>query len=302
MHNLLLGLLKWHCKRFWLMSDADDEKEPAGVSKKEQEDVKSAAKEPLPNDLPSALPHLSASKGKAKAARVIQKGKNASDEGETTEATAVPFIDLLLGSSTDSSDTDFVPQVASAEWGGDWVPPAEGKIIFDHDALLYINSLLPKLQIPTWIKRAIPVLGKASFGRLKADEWRNLFTIQLPLILPPYWNDQDPVSQSLLHNFADLVSLVNLALKRTMNADRVEQYLHHTRRYIESSILLFPEITLAPNHHMAFHIAKGLQGFGPCRAWWSFSMERLMSQVLKSTGNNRLGKCFPVNWHILGAH
>ena len=41
---------------------------------------------------------------------------------------------------------------------------------------------------------------------------------------------------------------------------------------------------------MAFHLADCLQRFGPCRAWWSFSMERLMAQVLKSSGNNRLGK------------
>ncbi|KAH9459083.1 hypothetical protein Pst134EA_019234 [Puccinia striiformis f. sp. tritici] len=37
---------------------------------------------------------------------------------------------------------------------------------------------------------------------------------------------------------------------------------------------------------MAFHLAVSLKRFGPSRAWWSFSMERLMGHVLKSTGNN----------------
>ncbi|KAI7948526.1 hypothetical protein MJO29_010191 [Puccinia striiformis f. sp. tritici] len=41
---------------------------------------------------------------------------------------------------------------------------------------------------------------------------------------------------------------------------------------------------------MAFHLAVSLKRFGPSRAWWSFSMERLMGHVLKSTGNNGIGQ------------
>ncbi|KNZ53993.1 hypothetical protein VP01_3080g1 [Puccinia sorghi] len=106
------------------------------------------------------------------------------------------------------------------------------------------------------------LVGKASFGKLKADEWRNLFTLQLPLILPAYWNDADPASQSLIHKFADLVSLVNLALKRSMNFQRVDD-CHHIHSYIKSSLIIFPESKLVPNHHMAFHLADCLQKFGP---------------------------------------
>ncbi|KNZ54367.1 hypothetical protein VP01_2964g6 [Puccinia sorghi] len=144
---------------------------------------------------------------------------------------------------------------------------------------------LKKVHIPTWIERAIPVLGKASFGRLKADEWRNLFTVQLPLILPLLWT----ASKALLHNFEHLVSLVNLALKRSINNERINKYRSHLSKYMESSLILFPDSPVAPNHHMAFHLADCLDSFGPCRAWWSFSMERLMGQILKSTSNNHVG-------------
>ncbi|KAI7944112.1 hypothetical protein MJO28_011640 [Puccinia striiformis f. sp. tritici] len=286
MHNLLLGLPKWHCQRFWLMADKDDEPKPGVLSSKELRDLEEAAESDLPQNLASNLSQLHTKKG----ARASKKGAQASKHTDADAEEQVAFRDLLLGSSTDLSDAEFVPNVASAEWGGEWVPPSEGKIVFDRTALSHINSLLPEIHIPTWIKRAIPVLGKASFGRLKADEWRNLFTLQLLLILPTYWNNGDPASQSLLHNFSNLVSLVTLALKRSMNHSSIEQYRHHIHRYIESSLLLFPDVTLAPNHHMAFHLADCLKKFGPCRAWWSFSMERLMAQVLKSSGNNRLGE------------
>ncbi|KNF05836.1 hypothetical protein PSTG_01233 [Puccinia striiformis f. sp. tritici PST-78] len=43
---------------------------------------------------------------------------------------------------------------------------------------------------------------------------------------------------------------------------------------------------------MAFHLADSLKQFGSSRAWWSFSMERLMGHVLKSTGNNWIAIAF----------
>jgi hypothetical protein len=265
MHNLLLGLLKWQLQRFWLMADVDDEEDPKSVSKAERKNLEKDAKKSVESRRES-LPSPDV------------------DESEV-------FLNILLGSVTDPSDVDFEPSGGTHEWGGEWVPPSAGKVIFDRPVLAHVNRCLKRICIPTWIKRAVPVLGKASFGRLKADEWRNLFTIQLPLIMPFIWNDNHSASESLLHNFAHLVSLVNLATKRTMNTEHVRKYRHHIHEYIKSCIILFPDTKLAPNHHMAFHLADCLDWLGPSRAWWSFSMERLMAQVLKSTGNNRLGLC-----------
>ncbi|KAI7958407.1 hypothetical protein MJO29_006624 [Puccinia striiformis f. sp. tritici] len=150
--------------------------------------------------------------------------------------------------------------------------------------------MLPRIHIPTWIKRAIPVLGKASFGRLKADEWRNLFTIQLTLVLPALWKECEPKTQSLLHNFAHLVSLVNIALASSTSTSCIAAYRHHIKSYVQSCLVLFDGIGLAPNHHMAFHLADSLERFGPSRAWWSFPMERLMGNVLKAPDNNQHGE------------
>ncbi|POW23176.1 hypothetical protein PSHT_00352 [Puccinia striiformis] len=41
---------------------------------------------------------------------------------------------------------------------------------------------------------------------------------------------------------------------------------------------------------MAIHLAECLEKFGPVRSWWTFPLERLMGQVLKSTYNNHLGE------------
>jgi hypothetical protein len=266
MHNLLLGLLKWHCQRFWIMSDTDDEKPPKCVPVRELRELEKE----LENE-----PHQ-------------QPPEPINERPPTPPPEGIPFEDILFGTITDPSDTNFT--LSNFEWDGSWVPPSAGKIVFDTNVLSYINLHLKKIHIPTWIKRAIPVLGKASFGSLKADEWRNLFTIQLPLILPVLWNTPDASSKSLLHNFAHLVSLVNLALKRSMSKAHISKYRHHLQKYLETCLILFPDTPLAPNHHMANHLAEGLEKFGPCRAWWSFSMERLMGNILKTTSNNRPGE------------
>lgn len=163
MHNLLLGLLKWNCQRFWQMADKDDNKYPGEVSPQERADLRADGNTNHPAS---------------------------STSPPTVEVSSEIFLDVL-GSTTDSTDDDYVLLIEGGEWGGKWLPPPDSKIIFDGKLLQKINLMLKRIHIPTWIKQAIPVLGKASFGRLKADEWRNLFTVQLPLLLPHLWGDGD---------------------------------------------------------------------------------------------------------------
>lgn len=190
-----------------------------------------------------------------------------------------------------SSDEEEYDPLGDPGWNSKWISTPD-EVIFDHRMLQMLNSLIPRIHIPTWIKRAIPVIGKASFGKLKADEWRNLFTIQLPLTLIPLWSGRDHSKTALLKNFCHLVSLVNLALKRTMNSDLIQKYRYHVQEYLRSSAQLFEHCNLAPNHHMAVHLADCLERFGPVRAWWSFPFERLMGTILKGCHNNHIGRSF----------
>jgi lantibiotic modifying enzyme len=158
--------------------------------------------------------------------------------------------------------------------------------------LQQVNCLLPRLNIPSWIKGAVPVLGKASYGKFKADEWRTLFLIQLPLILVKIWGGPHCAHVSLLQNFSHLVAAVYLALKRSMTEARISMYLHHIEQYLSSSRIMFPNCPLAPNHHLSMHIGKLLSNLGPVQAWWLFPMERLMGEILQSTHNNRIETIF----------
>lgn len=205
------------------------------------------------------------------------------------EESGAGINDAIFSNDSSSSDYDFNPFNDSG-WKGEWHAPPLDDIIFNASILRYINTILPKIHTPTWIKRPIPVLGKASFGKLKADEWRSLITIQLPLILIPFWSGKDHIKKSLLKNFVHLVSLINLGLKRVMNDLHIKGYRYHIRSYLESSILMFQHCKLAPNHHMSVHLSDCLERFGPVRAWWSFPFERLMGKILKAGHNNHISK------------
>lgn len=269
MHNLLLGLLSWHLCRFWSMSDVKNEEENLPyISTTELWNLMDEHTRPLPTKTYASN---------------ITKDKDDDDD----EQAQMPE-DTSFSNNTSTSDEDFDPLNADG-WNGKWEAPPFEEVIFDAQMLQKINSLLPQIRIPSWVKRAIPVLGKASFGKLKADEWRNLFCIQLPLTLIPIWSGKDHVKNSLLQNFCHLVSLVNLALKRSVTEDHISQYSYHIQKYLEGSLVLFEHCNLAPNHHMAIHLADCLERFGPVRAWWSFVFERLMGSILQGCHNNHLG-------------
>lgn len=210
-------------------------------------------------------------------------------ESNDHDGDGINIINVSFGSNTSSSDEDF-NLLDDLGWKGKWEAPPFEDVIFDAAMLERINSRLKHIHIPSWIKRALPVSGKASFGKLKADEWRNLFSIQLPLILVPIWAHQNCETTSLLKNFLHLVSLVNLALKREMTSEIIRSYEKHIQTYLEGCLELFQHCGLAPNHHMALHLTELLEDFGPVRTWWSFFFERLMGSILKGCHNNHISE------------
>ncbi|CAH7681974.1 hypothetical protein PPACK8108_LOCUS14657 [Phakopsora pachyrhizi] len=125
--------------------------------------------------------------------RPLQNGSDVSGktspESEIDEPT---FLEQNLSSNTDTSDFDFeAPDLGTDGWAGPWVwvQPPNNEAVFGPSMLKKINLYLPRIHTPTSIQNPIPVLGRASHGKLKADEWRHLFTVQLSLLLPVFWND-----------------------------------------------------------------------------------------------------------------
>lgn len=122
-------------------------------------------------------------------------------------------------------------------------------------------------------------LGDAAYGKLKADVWRTLGTVHLPLSLIVLWHkpiDGDPRSlccKKILSVTLSLLCAVITASSHVTSPVHADAYLQHMTDYITGIKDLFPEYSLVPNHHMALHIAEYLRLFGPVHSWWTFPFE-----------------------------
>lgn len=158
-----------------------------------------------------------------------------------------------------------------------------------------IWSDIEKLLTPTWVTSVPPKLGDPNHGKLKADQWRALGTIHLPVSLIHLWsttNDNDPRSMRLhkiLEVTMSLVSAVVIATSYTTSPSHTEAYLHHMLRYLNGIRELFPEYDLRPNHHMALHIHEYLLLFGPVHSWWTFPFERMIGLLQRMHHNGKIG-------------
>ena len=163
-----------------------------------------------------------------------------------------------------------------------------------------IKDVIRNTTVPSWINSVPYNYGEAKAGTMKADEWRNLSTIFLPLELISMWgigsqqpldnlNDASRLRQILDHTML-LVSATSLACMRTMTKARSDAYIQCMTEYIKQLPLLHPGANLKPKHHMSMHLPFFFQLFGPARSWWTFPFERLIGQIQRLLSNHKMGK------------
>ncbi|KAJ7153761.1 hypothetical protein C8R46DRAFT_912426 [Mycena filopes] len=167
-------------------------------------------------------------------------------------------------------------------------------------------SDISKTIKPSWVtSMPAQVGGSASGGKLKADQWRVLGTIYMPLTLGRLWTTSDPLSKQreALDLTMHLVSAVILAASRETSTAVATAYHQHMLEYRKGLQTLFPNYECHPNHHMALHITECLLLFGPVHGWWTFPFERVIGSLERIPTNYRPGEIipqlFPVGGHFL---
>ena len=160
-----------------------------------------------------------------------------------------------------------------------------------------IQQVIRETEVPSWLNSVPRNYGDTGAGVYKADEWRNLSTIFLPIALIFLWgkgaSHPSPVIAARLRRILDhtmlLVSAVSLACMRTMTPSRSAAYLEYMTRYIHDFLDIYVDIKPRPNMHMAMHIPHFLRLFGPVRSWWCFPFERLIGQIQRLLSNHKFG-------------
>ena len=165
------------------------------------------------------------------------------------------------------------------------------------EVMARIREVIQNMDTPSWLSSVPHNFGASAAGSLKADEWRTMTTVYLPIALISLWGWRashltqpaaDHLKRVLDHTMA-LVSTVSLACMRTMMQARMNAYLRCLKSWVSDLHILHPNATHRPNCHMAFHIYDFLRLFGPVRSWWCFPFERLIGQLQRLPHNHKHG-------------
>jgi len=175
--------------------------------------------------------------------------------------------------------------------------------ILTKEEVMEIQSDIRKLIRPSWLTSVPANLGQASHGKLKADQWRALGTIFLPVSLLRLWSnvksDDNMLSGTnsrsirclkILEITLHLVSAVTVATSRTTSSTHAAAYFQHMLAYLEGLKELFPDYKFTANHHFALHLYEFIKFFGPVHSWWTFPFERVIGMLQRISTNYKLGK------------
>ena len=162
----------------------------------------------------------------------------------------------------------------------------------------HLRSDISNMITPSWLTSIPTNLGEANHGKLKADQWRTLGTVYLPVSLVRLWDPDslkaldDHRSQQcakLLSVTLSLISAIIIASSRTTSREKANLYFYHMTNYVKGLRELFPRYKLRPNHHMALHLGEYLHFYGPIYSWWAFPFERLIGMLQRIPNNFQNG-------------
>ena len=93
--------------------------------------------------------------------------------------------------------------------------------------LARIQDVVRSAITPAWISNPPADVGLPRAGTLKADHWRTMFTIHIPLALLSLWKESSPIAAQNAHQMASvlltsmhLTCAVIMMTKNTLTAQR----------------------------------------------------------------------------------
>ncbi|KAF9021597.1 hypothetical protein BDP27DRAFT_1195416, partial [Rhodocollybia butyracea] len=159
-----------------------------------------------------------------------------------------------------------------------------------------IHQAIRKIIVPSWVSKPPFDVGLPRAGNLKADAWRTLFEIYVPLALLSIWQPDSPISAesttsmaSALDTAMHLTCATLMMTKETLTSRHREQFRHSLGKHIDGLKESFPGFEL-PSHHLAFHIYDFMDRFSNVRNWWCFPGERLIGKLRRIPINHKIGQ------------
>ncbi|OSD08116.1 hypothetical protein PYCCODRAFT_1358106 [Trametes coccinea BRFM310] len=142
-----------------------------------------------------------------------------------------------------------------------------------------------RMQLPSWINPAPRGFGTSPRGKLSADQWRTIGTINFPITLIRTWGLEEGKRLEFLENFLDLVEAMETLGLMEVDDGHIAEVDRLLKRYLDRAKELYKGCKVQPNHHLALHLSMFLVLFGPVHSWRAFAFERF-NYMLQSLNLN----------------
>jgi len=158
-----------------------------------------------------------------------------------------------------------------------------------------IHKALEEVVVPLGITKPPFNVGLPAAGTLKADNWRVLFEIHVPLALLSLWGEGSPIAADHVADMAGALetamfltcAILDMAKRRPTLQDRT-RFRDCYRRHIECLKAHFPGFAI-PSHHLVFHIFDYMELYGSVHNFWCYAGERLVGKFQKIPHNHKTG-------------
>ncbi|KAF5359925.1 hypothetical protein D9758_013986 [Tetrapyrgos nigripes] len=130
------------------------------------------------------------------------------------------------------------------------------------EVLQRLQQAISEVTTPTWVTKpqAPPNVGRKKAGTLKADHWRTIFVIHLPLALLSLWGVGSPLAvegskemASVLETSLWLSCALITMTKDTLTSERRESFRNAYLQHVLGLRTNFPRF-FKPTHHLAFRM------------------------------------------------
>jgi hypothetical protein len=163
----------------------------------------------------------------------------------------------------------------------------------------FIQEVIAKTAVPSWLSSVPKDYGQSSAGSIKADEWRILATVYLPIALVLLWGDKMGPEGAhffrILEHSMALFQATTIVCRYGANLGRATTFRAFMKDWLDGLFQIHPHTEShahRPNMHAAFHIYDFLLLFGPIISWWCFPFERLIGILQKIKTNDQIGGGF----------
>ncbi|KAF8579575.1 hypothetical protein K439DRAFT_1359345 [Ramaria rubella] len=161
------------------------------------------------------------------------------------------------------------------------VAPVDKPKLYLELIVAQLNIDIKKTVLPSCVSSGPKSFGATEHGKLSADEWRNTGLIRLIITLPRIWGSQQGHPTLMLDNFMHLTNALVILSTRAViisspgsgspqSTSDLFQYL----AYLQGRITLYPTAKIQPTEHIAYHLGKKMDQFGPVHNTSANAMER----------------------------